>query len=548
MKKTLLSMAVGSAVAVSLPSANAAMYINELGTGETLLYPFYTAENGNNTMIHVVNSTLDYKAVKVRVLEAQNSQEVLDFNLYLSPEDHFSFVIGEAPANEVGQGEGAYLEGGAKLSTNDKSCTSPAIPDSGALFRNIKFKTDDNNGVERNQVGYIEVIEMGQLDPNAAPKIDEAGIANGTAINAAASIKHGADGVPADCGIVNRAWSSDGVWEAEGKTGNLVGQSEMLADWSGGGLFGYATVINVAQGVSFGYDAIAIADHVADGNAGYAMHYKPGDIRPNFQDKALDTAAIVSIDGQAVTLDFKGDYPDTGIERLQALNATMMAAEIYNDFVTDEDLSATTDWLLTFPTKTYHVSGVDEPIQPFSQTWVGNSACEPSSLYTVDREESAPPPPPAPDSSGPDFSPAPPTPPSPGPANNDVPLCYEATIVQFASESAAVTSQVAVGVNAFLESENGWATLSFAPGAIESTLGKCDIDGDPSTDVEAKDPCTRTIDAGDGQLIGLPVVGFAVQKYVNGPDFHPSGVLANYAIATAHKRCRLGTGTAVSEC
>ena len=126
-------------------------------------------------MIHVVNSTLDYKAVKVRVLEAQNSQEVLDFNLYLSPEDHFSFVIGEAPANEVGQGEGAYLEGGAKLSTNDKSCTSPAIPDSGAPFRNIKFKTDDNNGVERNQVGYIEVIEMGQLDPNAAPKIDEAG-------------------------------------------------------------------------------------------------------------------------------------------------------------------------------------------------------------------------------------------------------------------------------------------------------------------------------------------------------------------------------------
>ncbi len=74
MKKTLLSMAVGSAAAVSLPSANAAMYINELGTGETLLYPFYTAENGNNTMIHVVNSTLDYKAVKVRLLEAQNSQ------------------------------------------------------------------------------------------------------------------------------------------------------------------------------------------------------------------------------------------------------------------------------------------------------------------------------------------------------------------------------------------------------------------------------------------------------------------------------------------
>ena len=124
MKKTLLSMAVGSAAAVSLPSANAAMYINELGTGETLLYPFYTAENGNNTMIHVVNSTLDYKAVKVRLLEAQNSQEVLDFNLYLSPEDHFSFVIAEAPESATDFGP----VGGAKLVTKDNSCTSPAIP------------------------------------------------------------------------------------------------------------------------------------------------------------------------------------------------------------------------------------------------------------------------------------------------------------------------------------------------------------------------------------------------------------------------------------
>jgi len=67
------------------------------------------------------------------------------------------------------------------------------------------------------------------------------------------------------------------------------------------------------------------------------------------------------------------------------------------------------------------------------------------------------------------------------------------------------------------------------------------------TDVEAQDPCTRTIDAGDGQLIGLPVVGFAVQKYVNGETVG-TGVLANYAIATAHKRCRLGTGSAASEC
>ena len=73
------------------------MYINDLGTGETLLFPFYTAENGNNTLINIANATNDHKAVKVRMIEAQNSQEVLDFNLYLSPQDHFSFAISEAP-------------------------------------------------------------------------------------------------------------------------------------------------------------------------------------------------------------------------------------------------------------------------------------------------------------------------------------------------------------------------------------------------------------------------------------------------------------------
>ena len=44
--------------------------------------------------------------------------------------------------------------------------------------------------------------------------------------------------------------------------------------------------------------------------------------------------------------------------------------------------------------------------------------------------------------------------------------------------------------------------------------------------------CDRSINTGDGELFGLPVVGFAVQKYVNGAA-NSSGALANYGIATA---------------
>jgi len=542
MNKKVLPLAVGAASAVVMSAAHAAMYVNERGTGETLIFPFYSAENSNNTNINIANTTGAHKAVKVRVLEAQNSHEVIDFNLYLSPMDHFSFVVMET------------AEGGAALKTADNSCTVPAIPEDGVAFRNLKYIGDkqvtdpaaaddfDNTGIGRTQVGYIEVIEMGQLDPASAALIDADG-----KVNAAAAITHDSTGVPADCSILVDAWSTiagvDGVWLGESKnaaTGS-TGNSEFLANWSGGGLYGYASVINVEQGATFGYDAIAISDHVAAGATGSDMHYEPGDIRPNFADTALDTAAIVSVNGTAVTMDFAGDYPDETTQKVQALNALIMASEVYNDYVTDADIGATTDWLMTFPTKAFHVNGT-EPVEPFSKLWNGQSACEPTELSAVDREESTPPPPPAPGSSGPDFSPAPPADPVAPPAGDDVPLCYEATIVQFATETAAGSSTVAVGVNEYLDAANGWATISMMPADLDSTLGPCGLDGDITTTGDWTDPCDRSIDSGDGTLFGLPVVGFAVQKYIQ------SSASATYAMATEHKSCAVGSGTVANDC
>jgi hypothetical protein len=542
MNKKVLPLAVGAASAVVMSAAHAAMYVNERGTGETLIFPFYSAENSNNTNINIANTTGAHKAVKVRVLEAQNSQEVIDFNLYLSPMDHFSFVVMET------------AEGGAALKTSDNSCTVPAIPGDGVAFRNLKYVTDkqvtdpaaaddfDNTGIGRTQVGYIEVIEMGQLDPASAALIDADG-----KVNAAAAITHDSTGVPANCSILVDAWSTiagvDGVWLGESKnaaTGS-TGNSEFLANWSGGGLYGYASVINVEQGATFGYDAIAVSDHVAAGATGSDMHYEPGDIRPNFADSALDTAAIVSVNGAAVTMDFAGDYPDETTQKVQALNALIMASEVYNDYVTDADIGATTDWLMTFPTKAFHVNGT-EPVEPFSKLWNGQSACEPTELSAVDREESTPPPPPAPGSAGPDFSPAPPADPVAPPAGDDVPLCYESTIVQFATETAAGSSTVAVGVNQYLEAANGWATISMMPADLDSTLGPCGTDGDITTTGDWTDPCDRSIDSGDGTLYGLPVVGFAVQKYIQ------SSASATYAMSTEHKSCAVGSGTVANDC
>lgn len=539
MKKKLMPLAVGAAIAAS--SAQAQMYINNEGTGEMLVFPFYSAEAGNTTNVNVVNTTDVAKAVKIRIIEGENSQEVLDFNVYMSAEDHFSFAIT------------ATEDGGGSLVTNDNTCTVPRLTAGEAVpFRNFLYVGDkgkdnpdtedkdesfDNTSITRTATGYIEVIEMGQLDPDSAVIIDKTA---GSTTNAAAAITHDADGVPANCQILVDAWSNitgtDGVWLAESKTGDETGDSEFMATWQGGGLYGYATVINVPTGAAFGYDAVAVSDHVAAGADGSDMHYQPGDIRPNFTDLAMDTSAIVSVDGGAVTLDFAGDYP-AGVDRVQALNATIMSSEIYNDYVTDSTIGATTDWLLTFPTKAFHING-DAPIEPFSELWTGKSACEPTELSAVDREESTPPPPPEAGSQGPDFSPAPPADPVDPPKGDDVPICYEATIVQFATESAAGTSSVAIGVNEYLDASDGWATISMMPADLDSTLDGCGIDGQTVTE----DPCTRTIGYGTGTLTGLPVVGFAVQKFVNG------GPGATYAMATEHKSCTVGSGTASNDC
>ena len=154
----------------------------------------------------------------------------------------------------------------------------------------------DNTSITRTAVGYIEVIEMGQIDPDANAVLDTA---TENAINAAAAIKHGSDGVPANCSLLVDAWSTaadgtNGRWLAEAIAGTQSRHLGVLASWAGGGLYGYASVVNVDMGTSFGYDAIAIADHVANNATSSAMHYEPGDINPNFTNSAFDTSAIVN--------------------------------------------------------------------------------------------------------------------------------------------------------------------------------------------------------------------------------------------------------------
>ena len=81
------SICVAVAAALSAATSAEAVVLDPHGTGQVLIYPYYTVNAGFGTLLSVVNTTLDGKALKVHVREGYDGRDVLVFNLYLSPFD-----------------------------------------------------------------------------------------------------------------------------------------------------------------------------------------------------------------------------------------------------------------------------------------------------------------------------------------------------------------------------------------------------------------------------------------------------------------------------
>ena len=482
MKKNILSLAVAASVAGT--SAQAAMYLNPEGTGEVLLFPYYNAEGSNETSIHIVNTTSDAKAVKVRILEYVNSQEVLDFNLYMSAEDHFAFTIFADPNGT-----------GGALITRDNSCTVPALGDATAGVPGYTTANDDGSttrvqpflpyayvddaydSVYRTRIGHVEVIEMGTLEGDW--EIDAT---------------HGAGGVPADCAQLVANWSTssagvDGAWKVD-KT-NGIGDPT-------GGLYGVSNHLNSTDAAAYGVEAAAIANFWDDAQE-VTRHTNPGDREPNMA--SGDTSSLVPDAGSYMTLNYA--------KRVDSVSSLFMTASVSNDVMLNPVLNGQTDWVITFPTKRYYVNG-STPVAPFTDVYDGatapNTACEDLTISQWDREEAYVPP--ADASDGPQFSPEPPV-----VEEEDGPkpkLCYETNTIAAGSGTASALNAVMTtdttlnaGVNLTFPYAEGWQRVAFSETGNElaSTSGTT--------------------------LHGLPAIGFAAFKYTN--------ATSNYGFVSDHK-------------
>lgn len=452
-----------AAVLAALAGVNGAqaVHVNSDGLGQVLIYPFYTTENGQDTYIQLVNTTNLTKAVKVRILESMNSQEVLDFNLYLSPQDHWSATIS------------LNADGIPSIVSADRSCTVPLAISNGDQipFRNFEFLDDSINGLDRTGEGYVEVIEMAEIINDTRDWADFALHANG---------------VPANCNALDSSWRPGGIWDGDPTDGT---------DVPTGGLYGYGNLISVDEGTNASYDAVAF-DNFSD----IALHTNPGSLAPSLND---GIPAYDVIDGNAV-------ISGVAASGLDAVSATIMHDSISNDYILEPTIGAGTDWVMTFPTKRDYVA-VDPALDPFLVPWDEDtsSSCEEFSITYWDREEGTPTDPPG----ATDFSPRP-------PGTPDVPfaLCYEANVMSF-NGSNVLSASTRSGTNFSLDDDfiNGWARMTF------TTM--------------ARNPLI----AGANDFDGLPVIGFAVQRYINTAIDNADGTVANYAGAVTHKATRLVT-------
>ena len=616
MKRNTLTTAVlagltGMAGMVSVSNATG-VHVNPEGHGQALIYPFYTARGGNDTLISIVNTHERGKAVKVRFREALNSREVLDFHLYMSPFDVWTAAV---TSND---------DGGATLFTNDTSCTVPAIPADGVDFLTFDYTETtriDGAGteVERTASGYVEVIEMASMvsedgvkatsTTSLNPISDAEEIAAREKAFAELSFsgwleyttKHTSAGEPRSCTPVLNAWTS-GLPSSAVKGGAFLqgrsGDNTALAP-AVGGLFGSASIINVEAGTMFSYEATAL-DAFWENNYSIATaHAVPGRDAPNLASTGNKVAHIFAPDSQGVGF---GQFTPVGPfeHGIQAVSAALMQDRMFNEYVVDAAIGAKTEWVVTFPTKAYHVdpfqAGQDgsfgsDPLgilatrggiaqagqrtggaaarstvvaAPFVSGWntarasVGagsaiqearafSPACEASTVTIWDREERKPSSPTG-SATGPVFSPAP-------DAGLDVArprgLCSEANVISFSDADAtfAVGDATAIlaeparasglgAVNLAVPFDAGWAEIDFS---TAQTTG-ISIGGvaQPSTR-KRKIQTVAGAAAGagfndDGAVEGLPVVGFAVNTYTNG-DLG-AGVLANYGGTFNHRGTR----------
>jgi hypothetical protein len=503
-KKSLHAAVLAGLGALGAAGTADAVHLNPDGLGQVLIYPYYTTRASGaaqfNTAMSVVNTTNQTKVVKVRYLEGRNSREVLDFNLWLSP-------------NDVWTGGVVATAQGARVITSDNSCVTPSdlFTRAGNLndFKNFQFAGANNDtggtSLDRTREGYMEVIEMGVV----------------TDVTLTGFAKHGASGVPANCPAL------DAYDPGANNTTPAPLPGAYLTPPSGG-LAGRGLVIAAETGANYAYDAVAFDawSNVVAYTATGQVTPRLGQAAPAVSNVFVGAGAVVG--SPAVT----GTVTATWANGADAFSATIMRNTVMNEFVLDSGTASKTDWVLTFPTKREYVRvGAGAATAPFTNNFniALNGACDPYGVGVYNREEGLP-------GTLPTTilpSPLPPVAIIAGSA-----VCWESTVVPFGTTSLLGSTNTTPLVDSILAFVNGASTTSSS--ATSSPNGVNGPNGwmlmSFNAPVQGLQPLAATLNnapiVGTGRHVGLPVIGLSFT------NFNRTGVISQYGFTSQAKYTR----------
>lgn len=422
MKKKILSVAVLAALGAGSAQA---VNMSTDGTGEVLVFPYFTVQGNEETLLSIVNTTNQGKAVKVRFREAYNTREVLDFHVYLSPYDVWVAKIQDSAG------------GGAEVFTPDNSCTT--MDTNPQPFVDLLFNDGGPIGIERTREGYFTVIEMAT--------ITDMDLDN----NGRQDYVHTAAGVPDNCGAIISAWVD----------GSMAARATVRAPE--GGLFGTLGIINVQSGAQVTVPATVLENFMSS-----PRHNDPGTLRPDWQD-ADPISVVVNSDSNS---GFVTVYEDNWTTGTDAVSAVLMASALLNEYTANPATEASTAWIVTFPTKSKYVDPdpaygpAVPPRAPFTSVFresavglLDGKACEEVTITSWDREEAQK------EATGSTVSPRPP--------QAKVSLCYEANVIEFGDDSNVFSAENTTSLltTSGLPGVAGWTRIGFAIDPLHAMTG-----------------------------------------------------------------------------
>jgi len=362
-------------------TANAAVSLTVDGLGDAGVIQYFNTDVGVDdmgntypwqTMFRLFNNSEDAVAVKIRFREADDSREILDFVVWLSPYDAWS-----AWTSIDAAGDGSDVPG---IRTDDTSCTTPA-PRQGlqtesfgwlnnevdgtryaqfkasSIFGVLEDSQEVRAGLQRLREGYVEIIGM-------------ASFPQGTAIYAA--VKHqkvvGGNTQPTCAGLEAFAFGGNADVANSGAedVGNVLAMNAYLGRKSTGQGIGFEPVVfaNFSEEVADAEEMLT--EQLTDpqkpdlDSGGLASYVTDVDAQAIITD-TWDGSAIPNgsaAPGVPLARNAGNGLAVTG--SVDAVSATLMRTAVVNEWMRRPPQGGVfantfSQWVLTFPTMHYYL-------------------------------------------------------------------------------------------------------------------------------------------------------------------------------------------------